>query len=125
MQKTKLRNIRQSKGYTQQQLADVIYTDVSNYSRKENGITAIIPKEWDKLAAFLQVERDDIFEEDEKQVSIVYENSTLTENSGNLFSTYYNIPDSLLKNLQDFIAYLQKENQRLTQELDAERNNKQ
>jgi transcriptional regulator with XRE-family HTH domain len=118
MQKTKLKSVRILKGLTQQQLADVICTDASNYCRKENGIISITPKEWDKLAVFLQVEREEIFEDDEKQLSILYENSTVAENSGN-FSTYYNIPDSLLKNLQDFIAHLQEENIRLKQELYA------
>ena len=31
MQKEKLRVIRKKKGYTQQQIADIIATDVSNY----------------------------------------------------------------------------------------------
>ncbi|WP_418124029.1 hypothetical protein ACNFU2_05280 [Chryseobacterium sp. PTM-20240506] len=35
MQKEKL--LRKKKGYTQQQIADVIATDVSNYCRKEGG----------------------------------------------------------------------------------------
>jgi transcriptional regulator with XRE-family HTH domain len=37
MLKDKLRTIRKQKNYTQQQVADALATDVSNYSRKESG----------------------------------------------------------------------------------------
>ncbi|WP_291939621.1 helix-turn-helix domain-containing protein [Chryseobacterium sp.] len=37
MQRKKLRSVRKRKGFTQQQVADFIATDVSNYSRKESG----------------------------------------------------------------------------------------
>jgi transcriptional regulator with XRE-family HTH domain len=122
MQKEKLKQIRLQKGYTQQQLADFIHTDVSNYCRKENGSVGITKKEWEKLSGFLEVREEDIFEESEKQVSIMYENSTIAENSGN-FSTYSNIPDSIVKNLQDFIVMLQEENKRLREEIDFMRGN--
>ena len=88
MQKEKLKQVRLQKGYTQQQLADFIHTDVSNYCRKENGRVGITQKEWERLSDFLKVSQADIFEEDEKNLSISYENSTIAENSGN-FSTYY------------------------------------
>ncbi|GHT61754.1 hypothetical protein FACS189451_04480 [Bacteroidia bacterium] len=41
----------------------------------------------------------------------------IAENSGN-FSTYFNTPDSIVKNLQDFIVLLQEENKRLKKEID-------
>lgn len=50
MQKEKLRNVRKRKGITQQQVADIIATDVSNYSRKESGDVAIRKEEWEKIA---------------------------------------------------------------------------
>jgi transcriptional regulator with XRE-family HTH domain len=110
--------MRLQKGYTQQQVADFIYTDVSNYCRKENGSVGITKQEWEKLAIGLEVSKEDIFEEDEKHLSISYENSTIAENSGN-FSSYHNIPDSIIQNLQDFISLLQKENKRLNDEIAA------
>ena len=118
MQKEKLKQVRLQKGLTQTQLADFIYTDVSNYCRKENGRVGITRKEWEKLATVLDVRVEDIFEEDEETLSINYENSTIAENSGN-FSTYSNIPDSIIQNLQDFISMLQEENKRLKKEIVA------
>jgi hypothetical protein len=66
----------------------------------------------------LEVREEDIFEESEKQVSITYENSSFAENSGN-FNTYSNIPESIVKNLQDYIALLQEENKRLKEKIAA------
>jgi transcriptional regulator with XRE-family HTH domain len=115
MKKEKLKQLRLQKGYTQQQLANFIHTDISNYCKKENGGVAITKDEWKKLANFLNVSEEDIFEEDEKRVAIKYENSTFAENAGN-FNTYNNTPDSIVKNLQDFIVLLQEENMRLRAE---------
>lgn len=66
----------------------------------------------------MEVREEDIFEEDEKQISIKYDNATIAENSGN-FSSYSNIPDSIVKNLLDFIVLLQEENKRLKNEIDS------
>ncbi len=60
MQKIKLREVRKRKGYTQQQIADIIPTDVSNYSRKESGDVRIVSEEWNKIARFLDVPLEDI-----------------------------------------------------------------
>jgi transcriptional regulator with XRE-family HTH domain len=70
MQKEKLRVIRKQKGYTQQQVADFIATDVSNYSRKESGDVKIVKDEWDKLARFLMF-RLKIFTRKKKQQSLL------------------------------------------------------
>lgn len=40
----------------------------------------------------------------------------LLRNSGN-FSTYHNIPESIVKNLEDFIKHLKEENQQLRTEI--------
>jgi transcriptional regulator with XRE-family HTH domain len=118
MQKEKLKQIRIQKGITQQQCAEILPTDVSNYCRKENGAIGITKSEWVKLANFLQVAEEDIYEEDEKRLAVTYENSTITisDTAGN-FNTYCNIPESIIKNLQDFIAVLQVENERLRTEI--------
>ncbi len=70
MQKEKLRLIRKQKGYTQQQVADYIATDVSNYSRKESGDVRIVQDEWDKLARFFEVPVEDIYEEETAAVVV-------------------------------------------------------
>lgn len=63
MKNSKLRLVRKQKGYSQQELADIIPTEVSNYSRKENGYIKISPKEWEKIASFLNVSVDEIKED--------------------------------------------------------------
>ncbi len=116
MVKEKLRKIRIDKGMSQKQLAAALPTDVSNYCRKESGDVRITKQEWEKFAQVLEVSFDEIFEEDTLAISINYENSTIAENSGN-FSTYHNIPESIIKNLEDFIKHLKEENQQLRTEI--------
>lgn len=60
MKHVKLRTTRKQKGYSQQQVADIIPTEVSNYSRKENGYIKITRKEWEKIARFLNVKVEEI-----------------------------------------------------------------
>ncbi|GAB0155681.1 hypothetical protein CHRYSEOSP005_09430 [Chryseobacterium sp. Alg-005] len=124
MQKEKLRTIRKKKGYTQQQIADIIATDVSNYSRKESGDVKIIREEWEKIAKFLNVSVEDIYEDEESKVVINNEYNTISENSGfyNLLhgnNINYNIPASMIDNLQDYINLLKEENKNLKEELKA------
>ncbi|SHL92344.1 hypothetical protein SAMN05444360_1063 [Chryseobacterium carnipullorum] len=52
MQKEKLRTVRKRKGYTQQQIADILATDVSNYSWKESDDVKITHRELDKISTF-------------------------------------------------------------------------
>lgn len=120
MQKEKLRAIRKKKGYTQQQIADIIATDVSNYSRKESGDVKIIREEWEKIAKFLDVSLEDIYEEEDSKIVINNENHSTGENSSHyslLYSNSYNIPNSILENLQDYINLLKEENKSLKEEL--------
>lgn len=118
MQKEKLFSARKSKGYTQQQIADILSTDLSNYNRKENGNVKIVKEEWEKIAKFLDVPLEEIYEEDDVKVFINYDNSTLSENSGNYNSNNYNIPDSIIENLQDYITMLKAENKILKDKLE-------
>lgn len=76
IKKDKLQAIRKQKGYTQQQVADFISTDVSNYSRKESGEVRIYTEEWDKIARFLGVPLKDIYEEDEATFNTPMKNKT-------------------------------------------------
>ncbi|MDV3492908.1 hypothetical protein BAS06_06730 [Elizabethkingia miricola] len=66
MKNLKLRNIRIDKGYRQREIAEILHTDVSNYSQKENGEIVIYKEEWEKIAVFLDVPLDDIYEPDRK-----------------------------------------------------------
>lgn len=117
MQKEKLYSARKSKGYTQQQIADILATDLSNYNRKENGNVKIIKEEWEKIAKFLNVPLEEIYEEDDTKIVINNENNATGENSG-LHSNYYNIPNSFIENLQDYIIMLKAENKILKAKLE-------
>lgn len=124
MQKEKLRNARKVKGITQQQIADIIATDVSNYSRKESGDVSIRKDEWEKIARFLEVPVEDIYEEEEARQINNFENITGSSGFGNNINgnLYCNVPEFLLENQRDYIEHLKKENQRLQEEIKALKN---
>ncbi|MDH6254039.1 transcriptional regulator with XRE-family HTH domain [Chryseobacterium sp. H1D6B] len=120
MQKEKLRVVRKKKGYTQQQIADILATDVSNYSRKEGGDVKIIREEWDKIAKFLDVPLEEIYEEEEATMVINNSNATFNDSPGsgagyNTFNNEFGI--SLIKNLQEYINLLKEEVSRLNEKL--------
>jgi transcriptional regulator with XRE-family HTH domain len=76
MEKTKLISVRMLKGFTQQQVADYLCMDVSNYNRKEKGAVKIRKDEWERLSEFLKVSIEDIFESEESHCFIFKDNST-------------------------------------------------
>ncbi|ASW74171.1 regulatory protein [Chryseobacterium piperi] len=113
----KLRNLRKQRGYSQEKLAGIIATDPSNYSRKERGEIRIYDDEWEKLAAALDVPVEEIKEE--KPTGVVHnDNSTFSDhaNSGNFYNQQFNIPDSVIENLQDYIKVLKEQIEALKKE---------
>lgn len=124
MQKEKLRSVRKRKAITQQQIADVLATDVSNYSRKESGDVAIRKEEWEKIARFLEVPLEEIYEEEEAKQINYFDNITSSSSFGNnINGNYYcNVPEFLLESQRELIELLKKENQRLEEELQAYKN---
>lgn len=123
MQKEKLRNVRKRKGFTQQQVADYIATDVSNYSRKESGDVKIFNDEWEKIARYLEVPVEEIYEEEEAKQINNFENNTNSHNIGTVSGNYYcNVPEFMLENQRDYIEHLKKENERLQEEIKALKN---
>lgn len=115
----KLRTLRKQKGYTQQQIADLLATDVSNYSRKENGDVKIFDDEWEKLAKILEVSVEDIREE---KAATVIQNLTFNDSSSNTsnqsgnYNQYCNIPEYLLDNQQEYINLLKEQIKALKEE---------
>lgn len=129
MQKEKLRTVRKRKGFTQQQIADAIATDVSNYSRKESGSVKIMHHEWEKIAKLLDVPVEEIYEEEEAK--IIVENPVFNDSPGANFGnngrsandspgtnfgdngTSTNISNELsievIKSLQEYIGLLKEE----------------
>ncbi|WP_299182685.1 helix-turn-helix domain-containing protein [uncultured Chryseobacterium sp.] len=122
MQKEKLRLARKKKGYTQQQIADVIATDVSNYSRKENGDVRIIKEEWEKIAQFLDIPVEEIYEDDDSKVVINNDHPVFNDSSASAGVYNYNnnsIPISIVENLQEYISILKEEINDLKEEIKA------
>ena len=58
----RIRDLRESKNYTQQQLADYLNVSQTTYSRYENGVLDIPSNVLKKLASFYQVTIDFILE---------------------------------------------------------------
>ena len=103
MVKTKLLQTRLSKGLSQEELADLIGMTQSNYSRRENGHKNISDIEWDRIAKELAIEKEAIYEPDEK--------TSLTNNKKNIYQ--FNIPDFILEHIE----LLKKENKNLREKL--------
>jgi ribosome-binding protein aMBF1 (putative translation factor) len=45
---------RIKKGYSQKEMAEKLFMDVSNYNRRENGQMTISNQEWEKLSNLLE-----------------------------------------------------------------------
>lgn len=108
----KLRNLIKQRGYTQQQIAEILSTDVSNYSRKENGDVRIFDDEWEKLAKALDVSVEDIREE---KTATVVQNLTFNDSSSNTsnqsgnYNQYCNIPEYVLESQHEYIKLLKEQ----------------
>lgn len=116
MQKEKLARIRKAKGYTQKEIAEILATDVSNYSRKENGTVKIYKEEWNKIAQFLEVPLEQIYEDEDN--SVIVQNPVFNDSPGSTAGINVNnfnndLSIEVIKNLQDYIKLLNEEIQRL------------
>jgi transcriptional regulator with XRE-family HTH domain len=112
MEKQKLKQVRLHKGFTQQQVADALSTDISNYSRKENGHVRITKQEQKKLASILGVSEDEISQESEPMLNNTFFDSSSITNQN------IGVPAAVLEHLYDYISLLKKENSRLKEELE-------
>lgn len=116
MQKTKLIEARKTKGYSQVKMAEHLCIDVSNYNRRENGLSKITFSEWEKIANFLDVPVEEIYESEESMFFICRDNAT-----GNYQGTnhIYSIPEYLIENQKKYIEKLEQENQDLKKKLES------
>jgi DNA-binding XRE family transcriptional regulator len=105
MEKLKLKQARMRKGFTQQDMADLLSMDVANYNRRENGSVKLSISQWEKLAEKFAVPMEDIYEEDGSQVFICNDNA-----SGNYQGTnnIYSVPEFLLSTQQKYIQKLEE-----------------
>ncbi|MET3035073.1 helix-turn-helix transcriptional regulator [Chryseobacterium sp. NRRL B-14859] len=66
MIKFKLLEARKRKKFTQEQMANALYMNISNYSRRESGQIKINTNEWQKIAEILDVPLEQIYETDDE-----------------------------------------------------------
>jgi transcriptional regulator with XRE-family HTH domain len=106
MEKKLLIKMREAKGNTQKEIADLMNMDVSNYNRREKGMAKIRNEEWEKLAKILGVPIEEIYESEESQYFIFKDNSI-----GNYLGTnhIYSIPEYFLDIQRKYIAKLEAE----------------
>ena len=101
---TKLRQHRERKGFSQEQMAEYLKISQSQYYRKENGISKIQEKEWDVLAKILEVDKNELREENSNSV---FNNNTV---EGNIYSSHIiYFSEQLVSELQQHISTLKEE----------------
>lgn len=110
----KLKDLRKQRKLSQQTIAKILSTDPSSYSRKENGKSKIYDDEWEKLAKALDVSVDDIKESEFSEI-VFNDNSGFNDSFGNHKSNY-NILNSVLENLEDYISLLKRDIELLKKE---------
>ena len=115
MIKTKLITARK-KLYTQEKMANLLHMSQSQYHRREKGDVKISDEEWERIAKVLNTTVEDIKDDDySQQVINNYDNQ-----SGNYVGSnnyFYNIPDFVLDNQQDYINLLKEKIQKLEEEV--------
>ncbi|RLJ23609.1 DNA-binding XRE family transcriptional regulator [Chryseobacterium sp. 7] len=104
MKQEKLRNLRKLKGISQEKMAKILFTDPSNYSRKERGEVRIHEEEWKKIAESLSVPISDIKEDEERVIST---NNPIFKDTSQYQYTQ-NLNCSIIENLQDYIGFLKQ-----------------
>lgn len=114
MEKTKLIQTRIKKGFTQQQVAEYLCIDVSNYNRREKGTSKITNNEWEKLSKLLEVPLEEIYENEESMIFICKDNATGNYQGNNHI---YSIPEYLLESQRKYILKLEEEIQKLKERL--------
>ncbi len=88
----------------------------SQYHRREKGDVKISDEEWERIAKVLDTTVEDIKEDD----SLMHQVNNYDNNSGNYFGSnnyFYNIPDFVLDNQQDYINLLKERIQKLEEEV--------
>ena len=101
---------------TQSEIAELLFISQSQYQRRERGEIRISDEEWERIAKILGKEVQDIKEEDSITAIYNFEN-----NSGNYPASnnyFYNIPEFIMKNQQDYIEMLKEEIKKLKEEIE-------
>lgn len=115
MVKQKLIDKRKEKNLTQEEFAFILGLDTSNYNRRENGVTKISKKEWDKMAKELNVSLEDIYEPEDGIYVINNENAN-GEYSGS-HNHFKSIDNFAYETMKKYIQKLEEENSSLKEQL--------
>ncbi|WP_144281349.1 helix-turn-helix transcriptional regulator [Chryseobacterium echinoideorum] len=93
MKKEKLIQIRKAKKISQTNIATYLKISQTQYQKRESGKIKISDEEWKRIAQLLEVEVDEIFEKNIKQVN---EKSLLKEELNFLKEKIKNLEERLL-----------------------------
>ena len=115
MVKNKLITARKERNMTQNDMADLLFISQSQYQRREHGEIHISDDEWGRIAKFLGKEVQDIKEED--SITTVYNYDNYSGNYAAGDNYFYNIPEFIMKNQQEYIEMLKEEIKRLKEEI--------
>ena len=80
--------------------------ETSNYNRRENGVTKISKREWDKMAKVLDCALEDIYEPEDGIYVINNENAN--GNFGN-YNTYNGFNEFAFETMKKYIVKLEEE----------------
>lgn len=106
MKKQKLIQAIKQRGITQQQISEVLCMGISNYSRKEKGILSMRNEEWEKIAEYLGIPVEEIYEQEETQIIICKDQAVGIINGTN---NVYTIPEHVLESQRKYIQKLEAE----------------
>jgi len=114
MIKQKLIDKRKERNLTQEDFAFKLGIETSNYNRRENGVTKISKKEWDKMAKILETSLEEIYEPEDGVYIINGDNA-----HGNFGSnhTFNNFSEFAFETMKKYIQKLEEENQSLKDQL--------
>ena len=115
MIKQKLIDKRKERNITQEEFAFKLGLETSNYNRRENGITKISTKEWDKMAKVLETTLDAIYEPEDGVYIINNENANGTYSGSH--NHFGNNNDFIFETMKKYILKLEEENATLKCEL--------
>ncbi len=103
-----------TKRFTQAEFAFRLGMDTSNYGRRENGLTKISKKEWDKMAKELNVKFEEIY--DPEDGVYVINGDYAHGNFGNNH-TFNNNSEFVFETMKKYITKLEEENVLLKKEI--------
>ena len=107
MIKRKLAFARKEVNLTQAVMAERLCMTQSQYQRREQGEIRITDDEWVKIAKILGKEVDEIREDNAGTIISNYDNHSC--NYSQSTNNFYNIPDFIMKNQQEYIEMLKQE----------------